>query len=160
MNVKALLRRPLVTTTGIWCVLTMVYGYATVREEMALPPSAEEYTQSPMYQAITFLGLKFPALFVLLLVVLGFQAFFQHIRASAVSQRGMWLLRGTLYSGIIVIGVAWLWTEATSDLPFNPWFQYDEQILLWFMLKRLPLYASMLGLVLAGELQWLRPRAS
>ena len=69
-------------------------------------------------------------------------------------------MRRTLYLGIAVICALLMWFMFTTDVQYNPWFQYDEQLVLHFLKTRLPIYAVVLALVLSGELWWLRSRAS
>ena len=146
---------------ALWVVLVTGYGYATVSAKLALPPSPELYTNSAGFQALSFVFAKVPALVVLLFTVLGFQVLFLHAQPPpTISLSGRRLMRRTLYLGIAVICALLMWFMFTTDVQYNPWFQYDEQLVLHFLKTRLPIYAVVLALVLSGELWWLRSRAS
>jgi len=151
--------RPTLTLIGLWLVATLVYGYITVRSKLALPPSGDLYTNSASFQALSFVMGKVPALLAALLVVLAFQVLFLHARASLVTPGAIRLFRGTAFVGIILLIASLAHYVMTATIESNPWYQREEQLVLTFMLARLPLLAFILLLVLGGEIRWLKSRA-
>ena len=151
--------RPTLIVIGIWLAMTLVYGYLTVRAKQALPPSGDLYTNSASFQALSFVLGKVPALFAILLVIFAFQIIFLHARASLVTPGSIRLFRGTALVGIIVLAGALAHYVMTATIERNPWYQPTEQLILTFMLGRLPVLAFILLLVLGGEIWWLKSRA-
>jgi hypothetical protein len=151
--------RPTLLLIGFWLLATVVYGYTTVSSKLALPPSGDLYAHTATYQALSFVLLKLPALLSVLVVLLAFQVMFSHARQSRVSPGGMRLFLGTVLIGTILLIGSLVHYVMTAAVEWNPWFQRDEQLVLAFMLARLPLIAFLLLLVLVGELRWLKSRA-
>ena len=146
-----------------WSVLTLVYGYVTVQEKLALlarSPSPKLVENWASFQVLLFVMAKVPALVALLLVVLGFQLLFLHAQPPTLSAGDLRYLRHSLLVGILLITVALLWYMLTANIKYDPWLHYDEQLILTFFLSRLPVYALLLGFVLGGQIWWLRSRAS
>src|SRR5262245_63633722 len=87
-----------------WSVLVAGYGYLTVAAKLALPPSAEFYTNTIEFQVFSFAVAKLPALIALLFTILGFQLLLSHAQSlPAISTGGQRLVRGTFYAGLVVL---------------------------------------------------------
>ncbi|HYV18755.1 MAG TPA: hypothetical protein VFC25_06980 [Verrucomicrobiae bacterium] len=151
--------RPNLILIAVWFVTVVVYGYITVRAKLALPPSGDLYANTWSFQALSFVAFKLPALVALLLVVLAFRVLFSRARASLVNPGAIRLFRSTAFVGIILLAGSLAHYIMTATVEWNPWYQREEQLVLRFMLARLPLLAVTLLLVLGGEIRWLRSRA-
>ena len=150
----------MIVVIALWVVATVAYGYATVSAKLALPPSSDLYANTAGFQAFEFVLGKVPALLILLFTTLAFQFLFLHAEPPPVLPAfGRRLLSVTLYSGIaIAIGLL-VQFMLVADVPYNPWYQRDEQLLLQFLLTRLPAVAAVVAVTLGAELWWLKSRA-
>jgi len=143
----------------MWFLVVLVYGYITVRSKLALPPSGDVYANTASFQTLSFVLFKLPALVAILVLAFAFQVLLSSARASLVTPGQVRLFRCTMFAGIIFLAGALVHYVMTATIEWNPWFQRDEQLVLTFMLARLPLLGFILLLVLGAEVWWLKSRA-
>ena len=151
----------LLGTVSAWMIGTCVYGFATVAQKLALPPSGDTYTNSTSFQVFQFVAFKVPSLVVLLVVVLTAELFVVWMPQSSLPPTGkrqvQWTILG-LSSAIVTFGVIAA-IIGFGPGEYNPYFHPVEQKLLTFAKARLPILAALGGLLVWAQYRFAARRA-